>query len=201
MDECWLATRLPMTRFRGLFIVAGAVGTKAHVPSSRGMDAILAAIFGIKDHVSAAQECARATLVFFYGLFILRFSGRRTFGKWSALDIVISVIAGSALSRAITGNAALGGTLAAVALLMVLHVVLAHGAARSDFLSRLVEGHPVLLSRQGKLDDMVRRRHMVSRADLSEALRSRNLDGLEQLDQTQSVTLEPNGKISILKKA
>ena len=48
---------------------------------------LLTALFGAKDHVSLFQECARAVLIFFYGLVLLRLSGRRTFGHWSALGL------------------------------------------------------------------------------------------------------------------
>ena len=54
----------------------------------------------------------------------------RVFGKWSALDIIVSIMVGSNLSRALTGSAPLVGTLAATTLLMALHWVLAQLAAR-----------------------------------------------------------------------
>ena len=66
-----------------------------------------AAIFGVDAHLSWAQECARAVLVFAYGLLLVRVAGRRIFGKWSALDIIVSIVVGSNLSRALTGSAEL----------------------------------------------------------------------------------------------
>jgi uncharacterized membrane protein YcaP (DUF421 family) len=82
----------------------------------------LATIFGETSHVSIAQECARAGLVFGYGLVAVRIAGRRVFGKWSAVDIVVSIMIGSNLSRAITGSAPLWGTLAASTLILALHL-------------------------------------------------------------------------------
>jgi hypothetical protein len=38
-------------------------------------------------------------------------AGRRVFGRWAALDIVVAIVVGSNLSRALTGAAQLGGTL------------------------------------------------------------------------------------------
>src|ERR1700742_895292 len=74
------------------------------------MDQFLIAVFGVQNHLSTAQEGARAVLIFSYGLLLLRLSGPRMFGHWSALDIVISIIVGSALARAMTGIAPLLGT-------------------------------------------------------------------------------------------
>jgi hypothetical protein len=75
-------------------------------------------LFGETGNVTALQECARAILILAYGLAILRLAGRRIFGRWSALDIIVSIIVGSNLSRALTGNAPLLGTIAATTVLI-----------------------------------------------------------------------------------
>jgi uncharacterized membrane protein YcaP (DUF421 family) len=164
------------------------------------MDGTLIAIFGIKDHLDVGQECARAVLIFCYGLVMLRLSGRRTFAHWSALDIVMSIIVGSSLSRAMTGSAPLPGTLAAVAVLSLLHLLVAYAVAGSKSLSRLIEGPPVILARDGVLDNKMRLRHAVSQTDISEAMRSEQLKGMEEIGAVREMTLEVNGKLSILKE-
>jgi len=90
---------------------------------------LLSTIFGETGNLTIAQECARAVLILIYGLAILRIAGRRIFGKWSALDIIVSIIVGSNLSRALTGSAPLLGTIAATTVLVGLHWVLARVAA------------------------------------------------------------------------
>jgi hypothetical protein len=57
------------------------------------MEHIFADIFGIQNHLTTPQEGARAILIFFYGLALLRLSGPRMFGHWSALDIVVTTAA------------------------------------------------------------------------------------------------------------
>lgn len=160
---------------------------------------MLTAIFGIQDHVSLLQECARAILIFLYGLILLRLSGRRTFGHWSALDIVISIIVGSALGRAMTGSAPLPGTMAAAAVMVGLHVLIASAVASSRRLSRIVEGKPVILIEQGRIDHKARKNAMISECDLAEALRQEGIDGENGLEEVQKMTLEPSGKISVIK--
>ncbi len=154
-------------------------------------------IFGPDKGISWGQECARAILIFAYGLVVVRIAGRRVFGRWSAIDIVVSIIIGSNLSRALTGNAPLWGTLAGTTVLLALHWMLAQGAARMRWLSRLVEGAPIPLAERGEPDDRKMRRHGVSIADLHEALRDK---GLEHVSQTRAINLEPSGKVTILKK-
>lgn len=153
-------------------------------------------LFGMKNALSWGQECARAVLIFFYGLVLVRVAGRRVFGKWAALDIIVSIVIGSNLSRALTGSAPLGGTLAASTVLMALHWLLAMAAARWPLLSHLLEGRAIRLATEGRLDEGKRRLHAVSEADLGEALRK---SGVESVADTRHVTLEPGGTITVLK--
>jgi uncharacterized membrane protein YcaP (DUF421 family) len=159
------------------------------------MDAFVS-LFGVENHLTLFQECARAVLIFSYGLLLLRLSGRRTFGHWSALDVILSIIIGSALGRAMTGSASLPGTMAAAAVMSALHVVVAHSTVRSQMLSRVIEGHAVTLVNFGQVDRDACRRHMISQSDLEGALRQEGLDGL---DNVKRMTLEPSGKLCIIK--
>jgi uncharacterized membrane protein YcaP (DUF421 family) len=154
-------------------------------------------IFGITEHLLWWQECARAVLVFAYGLILVRIAGRRMFGKWSALDIIVSIMIGSNLSRALTGNSPLWGTLAATTALVVLHGVLAQLVARSSILSRWLEGRAIRLADGGTPLSPAFHRHSISDADLNEALRQH---GVQDLKGTRLVTLEPSGRITVLKE-
>jgi uncharacterized membrane protein YcaP (DUF421 family) len=156
----------------------------------------LTTIFGETSHVTAWQECARAVLIFFYGLAMVRLLGRRVFGKWAALDIVVSIIVGSNLSRALTGSAPLFGTILATTVLMALHWVLARAASLRPTLSRALEGRSIALAKDGTPAPEIMKRQGVTEADLNEALRQA---GVETIDKTRRITLEPSGKITVVK--
>ena len=160
---------------------------------------VFVTIFGEQNHISIAQECARAVAVFFYALLMLRLSGRRTFAHWGALDIVVSFIIGSALGRAMTGSAPFVGTLAAVAAIVLLHVLIGHLVARSRTVARWAEGDAITLAEQGQVHDETRKRHMIALPDLQQAMREEGLDWPRGLANVKRMTLEPNGKISIIK--
>jgi uncharacterized membrane protein YcaP (DUF421 family) len=157
---------------------------------------VIDSIFGLKDQVSWWQECARAVLIFAYGLALVRVAGRRVFGKWAAIDIIVSIIIGSSLSRAVTGNAALFGTLTAMTLLIGLHWILSHAAARSPRLSRLLEGDVIELARDGERRPSTLVREAISDSDVKEALRQ---SGVEHVSDTRLIVLEPSGKITVVK--
>lgn len=153
-------------------------------------------LFGSKDQIDVAQECARAVVIFLFGLTMLRLSGRRTFAQWSALDTIIIVVAGSALGRAMTANAPFVPTLAAVAVLVGLHVLFAWGVTGSRLISKAVEGSPIVLGENGTLHEDRLINHLISEADLGEALRKR---GINHPSQARIITLEPSGSITVIK--
>jgi uncharacterized membrane protein YcaP (DUF421 family) len=152
-------------------------------------------VFGVTRHVQWWQELPRAFVIFVFGLTLVRISGRRTFARWSALDMIISIIMGSSLSRALTGAAPLGGTMLALTLLVFLHWLLARGVSRSLWLARIVEGSAAVLGRSGSISQTQLRRHNISETDLEEALRKK---GVAQVGETRQITLEPSGTITVL---
>jgi uncharacterized membrane protein YcaP (DUF421 family) len=154
-------------------------------------------IFGTTHDISVAQECARAVLVMLWGLLLLRLAGRRIFGRWAALDIVVAIIVGSSLSRALTGNAPLFGTLLATSVLALLHWALAKAAVHSRAVSRLLEGKAVELGRDGTMHKATIRRHNVTHADVAESLHQASL---EEADGMRRVFLEPSGRIVVWRR-
>lgn len=163
------------------------------------MEQTFETIFGVEHNVSVAQMCARAFVVFIYGIVMLRLSGRRTFAQLSAVDMVVSFIVGSSLSRAISGTAPFFGTLASVAVLIVLHVAVAFAVAKSKTLSKIFEGSPVVIASEGILDQKKRQSEMISDYDVEEALRTRGVNGLGEIHKVARLTVEPSGKLSVVK--
>ena len=153
-------------------------------------------LFGHRNALAWWQECDRAVLVIAYGLVAVRLAGRRVLGHWSALDIIVSVVVGSNLSRALTGGAPLLGTLAATTMILVLHAIAAHLAARWAWVSWLVEGRATELGRDGTLDRGRMVKSSISDCDLQEALRKKEV---ERVEDTKRIVLEPSGEIAVLK--
>lgn len=144
---------------------------------------------------TALQLCARAAIIFVVGIAYIRIAGRRTFSHASPLDIVVALIVGSNLSRAMTGKAQFWESLAATLLLVVLHRVFAMLTIRWGSLAKLMKAEPVVLVRDGAVDRKAMLRHGVGDADLLEGLRLEQAEGPEDI---HLATLENSGAISVV---
>ena len=156
----------------------------------------LTPVFGDKtDALTWWQMTARAAIVFVYGVFLVRFGHTRVFGKGAAFDIILSVIIGSNLSRALTGNAALWEVLIVTTVLVILHWIMAELAYRSKAFATLVKGSPQVLIRDGAVVERVRSRENIGTRDIDTALRAA---GLERVEDVQKAVLERDGSITVL---
>jgi uncharacterized membrane protein YcaP (DUF421 family) len=146
------------------------------------------------DTITWWQMSVRTVIVFFYLLLLARLGGTRAFGSWTPFDIVLGILLGSTLSRALTANAPFVPTLIAGALLILLHRLLAALAVRWHAFGFLVKGRAVKLIEGGRMLDDNLRRTGISERDLREQLRSSlNTDDLDTLDEAY---LERGGDVS-----
>lgn len=144
------------------------------------------------------QLSFRAALLFVVGLVCLRLAGRRTFSKATPLDIIVAIIVGSNLSRAMTGRAAVVPASAATLTFVLLHRLLAMATLRWGALSDLIKAKPVVLVEDGEVRAEALRRHGLSEADLLEGLR---LEQVETPAAVRRARLEAGGRISVIPRS
>ncbi|MEX0759148.1 MAG: YetF domain-containing protein [Tistlia sp.] len=141
------------------------------------------------------QMVVRGLLIFAYGLALVRLAPIRSFARTGAFDIVLVVILGSILSRALTANAQFLPTLATATALVLFHALLAWLSVHSRRFGFLVKGEPIRLVRDGRVDERAMRRAVMNKGDLELALRS---NGVADAREVEAVYLERNGKITVL---
>ncbi|QKG54038.1 hypothetical protein [Hymenobacter sp. BRD67] len=65
--------------------------------------------FTVDSHtITAVQMTTRSVIVFFVALALLRLSGKRTFGGSTAFDMVVKIMLGAVLSRAVVAASPFG---------------------------------------------------------------------------------------------
>ena len=105
-----------------------------------------------EDHVTAAQMALRAAIVYIVTLIMVRLGKKRFMGQATAFDMILGIMLGSIVSRAITGNAPFFPALAAAGLLIAMHSMFTGMALRSYRFGNMIKGHPRLLVRDGKIE-------------------------------------------------
>lgn len=144
------------------------------------------------------QMGARAVLTYFITMIIIRLGKKRLFGKSAAMDVVLGVILGSVMSRAINGSSTLLPAAVATLVLVFLHALSAKLALLSPALGVLLKGRPHLLVKDGTpLKDSLHRSD-ISEHDLEEALRMKGQR--PDLAKIEEAHMERNGNVSIIPK-
>lgn len=161
------------------------------------LDAVHAVIGREDGEILFWQMLIRAAVIFAVGVLLVRLAGKRVFGQWSPIDIVLSVIVGSNLSRCLTGSAPFFETIAATALLVLLHRLLTSAAVRFSWLGPLLKGNTVTLIANGEIDEKAMRRHNVGPHDLDQALRCAGVASAEHVAEAR---LERSGEISVVQR-
>ena len=146
--------------------------------------------------VTAVQMAVRTVFMYAFALAIIRLGSQRFLSRASAFDVIVAIMLGSILSRAINGSAPFLPTLASGAALVGVHWLLAALAFRLKWLGPIVKGEPVPLVRDGTLDRDAMRRVGVGEHDLMQALRTQS--GVTDPARVRLATLERDGSISVL---
>ncbi len=102
-------------------------------------------------------------------------SCRGAFGLQSSFDILLSILIGSNVSRALTQGSPYFPTLAATAGIVILYWVAVQLAQRSDFVGLILTGRATVIARDGRADARVMRRGGVSHLELAEAIHRAHL--------------------------
>jgi uncharacterized membrane protein YcaP (DUF421 family) len=149
------------------------------------------------DEMGVSHMALRGLVVFFFAVILSRVADRRFLGRNAGFDMMLGIILGSVLSRAINGQAAFIPTLFASAVLVLLHHLLGTAACHSRALSWLVKGKPIVLVQNGRQNETELKRAKITPDDLDENLR---INGNERdVAKIAEARLERNGTISVVK--
>jgi uncharacterized membrane protein YcaP (DUF421 family) len=156
-------------------------------------------LFDASDDLGIVAMSLRAFMIFVATLVFLRSAGRRSFGQKTAFDLCVTVLLGAVLSRAIAGASPMMPALAAGAVLVLAHRLLAILALRWAVLDRLINGAERKLIENGRKDERQMRAALVSERDIDEALRKKL--GNAPAESVLYAILERNGEITIIPRS
>ncbi len=148
--------------------------------------------------LSTGQVLLRGVIVYIAAIALLRIGDKRFLGKNTAFDVILGIVLGSVMSRAITGNSAFVPTLVVSALLISLHWLFAYLTYQTDNLGEWVKGVPRQLIKDGEPQVAALRNSHITRSDLIQSLRTS--EGTADLATVDQAFLERAGDISFVMK-
>ncbi|HEY8994312.1 MAG TPA: YetF domain-containing protein [Lacunisphaera sp.] len=149
-------------------------------------------------NLTLLQMSVRSFIVFAWGIVLVRTGDRRLLGPNAGFDMLLVIILGSVLSRAVNGQAAFFPTLGVSGLLVLMHHALARCTSKSKWFSRLTKGEALPLISHGRVDRRALERAQITDDDLRENLR---LNGnVTQFSDVAEAQLERNGVVSVIPK-
>lgn len=121
---------------------------------------------------------------------------RRFIGKHAALDVLLTIILGATLSRAINGSAPFFGTLVAGLVLVGIHGLLATISFHFPVVESWIKGHSRVLIWEGQMHSQTMQKSHISRKDLESCLRLQAK--ITDSAQVKVARLESGGEISVI---
>jgi uncharacterized membrane protein YcaP (DUF421 family) len=157
------------------------------------MDTILSNMFQIGLPL-ILEKVLRTILVYSALIVGLRLAGKRELAQLNPFDLVVLLTISNTVQNAIIGNdnSVSGGLIGVAALLLVNYLVVRFVYANSK-IGRLVEGSEDVLIEQGKLQEKVMKREMITLTELEIAAHKQGINSLKEIDRA---VLEPDGGIS-----
>lgn len=155
-------------------------------------------IFGEGKDLTTLQMCARSFAMFFITIILIRIGGVRIFGKRSSFDDIIVIMLGAVLSRGVVGANPFWDTVAAGAVMIVIHRLLAFACIKSNAIEQLLKGKPTVLYKNGRIHYENLKMSSISEGDLRESLRLETQK--DSFDDIDTAFIENNGRISFITK-
>lgn len=140
----------------------------------------------------------RAVVVYLFLLVLLRLTGKRQVGQLAPFDLVLLLVLSNAVQNSMNGgdNSITGGVILATTL-VALNWCVGWLTYRSKRLELLIEGRPVILIHNGKVDRETLRKSQMTIHELEASIRSQGCAGPEDV---RFAVLENNGHVSVIRK-
>ena len=139
---------------------------------------------------------ATSAAVYIFIVAAIRLFGKKEFSQLSVTDVVFVLLISNAVQNAMVGSdTSLLGGLCAAATLFALNFIMKYLLYKFPRLSKKIQGSPVMLVYEGKLQPENMKRIRITAEEIEEAAREHGVDNIKNINLA---ILEPDGNISIL---
>ena len=141
----------------------------------------------------------RAITLFLFVWLVTRAVGRRELSTLQPFDLILLIVLGDLIQQGVTQNDfSLTGATLAISTFAFWGLVLSWLSYLSPRAAKVLEGEPRVIIRHGELLQHSTRRDRLTRSEIESEMR---LAGISSMDEVSWAVLEPNGKMSFIKRA
>ena len=145
------------------------------------------------------ESVIRGAAVYLILVVIMRISGRRTLAEATPFDFILLLIIAETTQQALLAeDFSITNAVLLIVTLIGIDIFFSYLKRWSPLASRLLEGTPTVLIRDGEIDRRALKRSRVEETDI--LVSARQIHGLENLDQVKHAVLETDSGISIVPK-
>jgi uncharacterized membrane protein YcaP (DUF421 family) len=143
------------------------------------------------------MTAARAAAVYALMLVVIRVSGKRTIGNFSAFDLLVALMLGEVVDEIIYGDVTFAQGTIAIVTVAILQYANSWMSYWNHGLDKVLEGSPSIVVRSGQLERAGMRKERMNEKDVMAELR---LQGVAELDEVRLAAIENDGQMSVIRE-
>lgn len=141
----------------------------------------------------------RAIIIYISVIIAVRIMGKRQIGELKPHELVITVLVSQVASIPLEdNNIPLLSTLVPIMIFVSFEIIVSVLSMKSLGFRNLLQGKPIIVIKDGKLDEQQMKRLRLTADDLIDAIRQKNVFDISSVQQA---VVETNGSVSVLQKA
>ena len=144
-----------------------------------------------------ALTAARAVAVYAVMLAVIRLSGKRTIGSFTAFDFLVALMLGEVVDEIIYGSVSMTQGMVGIGVIVLLHYANSWLTYWDHGFAHLLEGSPTVVLDKGQLHYPGMRAELMNEKDVLSELR---LHGIDDLREVKVAVVEPNGNVSVIRQ-
>jgi uncharacterized membrane protein YcaP (DUF421 family) len=137
----------------------------------------------------------RATAVYLLVLIFIRLMGKRAVGNFSAFDLLVALMIGEIVDEMIYGDVTFLQGAIPIVVIVLMHEANAWLSYSGQWFSKLLEGTPSIIIKDGEFQRKGMRRERMNEEDVMAQLR---LQGVDVLREVKLAIVENDGQVSVI---
>ena len=140
----------------------------------------------------------KTIFLYFFIVLVYRIMGKKEVGKLSIIDLIVSILIAELAAISIEQyNSSILISIIPITCLVVIEILFGYIGLKNSKIKKIVEGSPIVIIKNGKLNFESMRKLRYSLDDLISQLREQ---GIKSIEEVNYAVLENSGKLSVFNK-